>query len=363
MKNNFWAILSAFLFLLLIVSIFTKGFGLQDLVFSTSKQKIGENAVEYINKNLLAPGMKASLIETAKEPNGLYKINLKIENTNQPEQSQEFTVYVSSDGKMLFPQGIAMKDSSLKEGKSQSDQDIPKREKPDVKLFVMSYCPYGLQAEKMYLPVYNLLKDKAEMGIYFVSYVMHGKKELDENLRQYCIKLEQEDKFYDYVNCFVRSEKMKECYLKITPKENGGTAEILDACKNDEKCIEEKFGECIKPIIDKCLNEAKIDKTRLNSCMVETDRKYNITSQYEDKSTWINGKYPKFEVEEDLNKRYKVEGSPTIVINDKMVEINPRTPENFKEMICRAFISKPKECSQSLSDKVPSPGFGGNQVQ
>jgi len=322
MKNNFWTILSAFLFLLLITSIFTRGFGLYDFIFSTSKEKIGENTVEYINKNLLSPGTKASLIETVKQVNGLYKIKIKVENTNQPEQSQEFTVYVSSDGKMLFPQGIAMKDSSLKEGKSQSDQDIPKREKPDVKLFVMSYCPYGLQAEKMYLPVYNLLKDKAEMGIYFVSYVMHGKKELDENLRQYCIEKEEKDKYFNYLSCFIKEGDYK-----------------------------------------KCLSEAGINQGKLNSCVKETDGKFNISSNYNNKSTWINGKFPKFEVEEDLNKKYNVEGSPTVVINDKIVEINPRSPENFKEMICKAFISKPKECSQTLSNEVPSPGFGKNQVQ
>ena len=322
MKNNFWTILSAFLFLLLITSIFTRGFGLYDFIFSTSKEKIGENTVEYINKNLLSPGTKASLIETVKQVNGLYKIKIKVENTNQPEQSQEFTVYVSSDGKMLFPQGIAMKDSSLKEGKSQSDQDIPKREKPDVKLFVMSYCPYGLQAEKMYLPVYNLLKDKADMGIYFVSYVMHGKKELDENLRQYCIEKEEKDKYFNYLSCFVKEGDYK-----------------------------------------KCLSEAGINQGKLNSCVKETDGKFNISSNYNNKSTWINGKFPKFEVEEDLNKKYNVEGSPTVVINDKIVEINPRSPENFKEMICKAFISKPKECSQTLSNEVPSPGFGKNQVQ
>lgn len=56
----------------------------------------------------------------------------------------------------------------------------------------MSYCPYGLQAEKMFLPVYDLLKNKAEMGIYFVNYIMHDKKEIDENLREYCIQKEQE---------------------------------------------------------------------------------------------------------------------------------------------------------------------------
>ena len=36
----------------------------------------------------------------------------------------------------------------------------PKKEKPEVELFVMSHCPFGTQIEKGMLPVARLLGDK-----------------------------------------------------------------------------------------------------------------------------------------------------------------------------------------------------------
>jgi len=49
----------------------------------------------------------------------------------------------------------------------------------------MSYCPYGTQIEKGILPVINALGNKIKFSLKFVDYAMHGKKEIDENSRQY----------------------------------------------------------------------------------------------------------------------------------------------------------------------------------
>lgn len=275
-----------------------------------SSQEAAQNAINYINENLLQKGVTASLVDVVEE-NGLYKIRLKV-------GEKEFISYVTKDGKILFPEeGIDLEKKIAKEETPTSTQEIQKTDKPDVKLFVMAYCPYGLQMEKAYLPVYNLLKEKADMGIYFVNYIMHEKKEIDENLRQYCIQKEEKEKYYDYLSCFV------------------------------------KAGE-----FEKCLNEAKIDKEKMNSCISETDKEYKITQLYNDKSTWLSGRYPRFDVHTDLNKKYGVQGSPTVVINDKVVEVSSRSPEKFREVICQAFNSPPAECSQTLSNTTFSPGFG-----
>ncbi|GAH99520.1 unnamed protein product, partial [marine sediment metagenome] len=109
---------------------------------------------------------------------------------------------------------------------------------------------------------------------------------------------------------------------------------------------------------EKCLSDANIDRTKLATCISETDQEYNITLQYNDKSTWLNERFPKFNVHSDLNEKYGVRGSPTVVINDQVVNIDPRSPEKFKEVICQAFNSSPEECSQALSDDAPSPGLG-----
>ena len=274
-----------------------------------SPQVVAEKAVDFINKNLLQEGMTASLVNVVEE-NGLYKLRLKI-------GDKEYPSYVSKDGKLLFPEeGINLEEKPL--AQEETSQESEKRDRPDVKLFVMSYCPYGLQMEKAYLPVYNLLKEKVEMGVYFVNYAMHEKKEIDENLRQYCIQKEQKEKYYDYLSCFVKEGNF-----------------------------------------EKCLSETNIDKDKMNSCISQTDQTYKITQLYNDKSTWLNGQFPKFDVHTDLNEKYGVQGSPTVVINDKVVEVSPRSPEKFKEVICQAFNSSPAECSQTLSNDVPSPGLGG----
>jgi len=162
---------------------------------SSSSQQIAEEAIKYINDNLLVEGMVASLVDVS-DAGDVYKIRLKI-------GEQEYESYVSKDGVFLFPEGgINMKEKITAENEENSianSVEVPKSDNPDVKLFVMSYCPYGLQAQKMFLPVYDLLKGKAEMGVYFVNYIMHEKKEIDENLNQYCIQKEQKEKYSNYL--------------------------------------------------------------------------------------------------------------------------------------------------------------------
>ncbi len=263
-----------------------------------SLDQVSEKTIKFINESILQGQGAASIIEAVEE-NGIYRIKLNIE-------GDEFDTYVTKDGNLLFPQSIDM-----------AEEEVVKSDNPDVKLFVMSYCPYGLQAEKMYLPVYELLKDKANMEIYFVDYAMHDKQELDENLRQYCIQKSDKEQYYNYLSCFVK---------------DGDSG--------------------------KCLTQAGIDQSWLDSCIQETDQEYKITEYYNDTSTWMSGVYPQFNIHKELNEQYGVGGSPTMVINDKVVSVSPRSPENFKQIVCEAFNNTPQECSQILSEEIPPSSFG-----
>ena len=271
---------------------------------SLTIEDAGARAIEFINENMLQGEMAASIIESAEE-SGIYKIKLKIE-------EEEFDSYITKDGRFLFPQYIDIEEV-------EKEKEVVKADRPDVKVFVMSYCPYGLQAQKMFLPVYELLKDQADLNIYYVDYIMHDKPEIDENLRQYCIEQEQEDKYYDYLNCFVY----------------GATGDAA-----------------------KCMASAGVDATNLNACIARVDQEFHITEQYNDKSTWQNNQFPQFGLHTDLNQQYEVQGSPTIIINGKTTEISSRAPENFKSIVCESFNIAPEKCSQTLSDEVPAPGFG-----
>jgi hypothetical protein len=272
-----------------------------------SAQDAANKAVSYINN--VNGNTDTSLIDVTEE-SGLYKIHIRI-------GQNEYETFVSKDGKLLFKPGYYdYIDESSTGGGGNTTTEIPKSDRPDVKIFVMSYCPAGLQAEKMMLPVYDLLKDKADFGIYFVYYAMHGKQELDENLLQYCLQNEDQAQYFDYLSCFVQ----------------GGNSSA-------------------------CLTEAEINLGNLASCISATDVTYNVSGQYNDQSTWLGGTYPLFNIQKDLNDLYGVTGSPTIIINGVKVTVSPRTPENFKQTICGAFNSSPEECSQILSTQVPSAGF------
>lgn len=277
-----------------------------------SPQQASEKALAFINESILTDGNKAELVGEVVEERGLYKFTVKV-------ADQEVSSYITKDGTMIFPQeGIDLtKTPETPTAPATQPVSTPKQEVPDVKLFVMSYCPYGLQAEKGFLPVYDLLKGKAEMGIYFVDYVMHGKQEMDENTRQYCIQKEEKEKFGAYLGCFT---------------------------KDDDS--------------EKCLNEAQVDKTKLESCLQAADSQYEITANYENEESWLNGRFPQYEVNGELAKQYGVQGSPTLVINGVVAEGAGRSPEEMKTAVCQAFTSQPSECSQSLSNLTPSSGFG-----
>lgn len=271
-------------------------------------QEVGERAIKFINENLLQ-GATASLVGVTEE-NGVYKIVVNV-------NGNEYNSFATKDGQLLFPEGHTLAGVQSDEVSSATGP-AEKRDRPDVKLFIMSYCPFGLQVQKAYLPVYDLLKDKADMGVYFVDYIMHEKKEMDENIRQYCIQKEEKEKYSSYLACFTG---------------------------------EDDYG--------KCLSQAGINVGLNNNCFFETDRDFSITSNYNNKDTWLNGTYPKFNIHADLNDQYGVGGSPTIIINDQVVALSSRSPEAFKQIVCQAFNTPPEECSQTLSAQVTATGFGG----
>ncbi|MBU3942195.1 MAG: hypothetical protein KKF74_04760, partial [Nanoarchaeota archaeon] len=194
-------------------------------------------------------------------------------------------------------------------------QCMPKKDKPEVELFVMSHCPYGTQIEKGMLPVARLLGDKIDFNINFCSYAMHGKKELDEQTLQHCIQKEYNDKYLDYLACFLKE---------------GNT--------------------------DDCLKEVELSG-KMDTCIAETDAKFKITEKFNDQSTWSGGRYPLFDVYKELNEKYSISGSPNLVINGVTAK-SGRDSASLLNAICTGFKVKPAECNEELSSENPSAGFG-----
>lgn len=311
LQKSGWKLATIALLALLIISTFTGGF--KDLFFS--KQKASEEAMGYINTNLLQPGTQATINDVTDE-GSIYKISLKV-------SGLDFDSYVTKDGKYLFPSGIDMTEEIATEQETDVTQpvqascgDVAKTNKPFVEIFVMSHCPYGTQIEKGILPVLKLLKDKVDFNLRFVYYAMHGEKEVKEQLNQYCIQKEQNDKLLPYLECFLGDGDGK-----------------------------------------KCLAEAKIDTAKLDACAETTDAEFKVSENLNDQSKWLSGSYPLFNIDKALNDKYGIGGSPGFVLNGQEMSTS-RDSASLLATICCAFDTPPAECGQVLSTASPSPGFG-----
>ena len=282
-------------------------------------QEAKQKAQSFINENLLNEQGSAA-IESIEEKSFVYKLKI---NLTQGDQTKEIDSYITKDGKLFFSSAIEIEEIENKKKKQKEQakaklQNIPKKENPKIELFVMSYCPYGTQMEKAMLPVINLLKNKVDFELKFCDYAMHGKKELDEQLLQYCVQKNHLDKFGSYLRCFLKDGKT-----------------------------------------DECLSQIGLKKATFQTCVDQTDQKYSITKKYNNKDIWMNGRFPLFDVNKEANEKYSIKGSPTLVINRKKIKADrDRNPDYLLQAVCAGFKNPPQECNDELSTKTPSKGFG-----
>ncbi len=316
---------------LVLLVVILGGFGYYKLVWqkhNLTEAQAKAKVDDFINNNLMQSGMKANITSITKE-DGMFKVMVSI---GTGAQKQDITSYLSADGTKFFPSvmDIAQIESQAKQKPdanqtaAAAQQPIPQTDKPTVELFVMSYCPYGTQIEKGILPVLTALGSKINYTLKFVSYSMHNdlatndRKELDENLRQYCIQKNQPTKLNAYLTCFLK-------------KGQGTEAD--------------------------CMKSAGITATTVATCMTQADAQFNVTKDFNDKSTY-QGSFPLFEVNKADNDKYGVKGSPTLIINGVEASAAGRDSASLLKTICSGFKTAPKECSTTLSSAAPAAGFG-----
>ncbi|RLC35246.1 MAG: hypothetical protein DRZ76_00655 [Candidatus Nealsonbacteria bacterium] len=256
-----------------------------------SAQKAADKALNFINNNI-EEGVTASLLDVS-ETSGVYKIHIEIAN-------REYESYVTKDGKLLFSSGISL--TSTQE-ENQAATSIPQTKKPKVELFVMSFCPYGNQAENTMLPVYNLLKDKVDWNIHYIVNVsngnvssLHGQPEVDQNKREACVLQEWGmDKWWQF------------------------TTYVNDNCGSNGSCWRE------------AAENAGLDISAITNCVSS-----------EGLSLMKN--------EASVTNEAGVNGSPTLIING--VKTNSvyhyGNSQAYLGAVCSAFESAPEECSQQL---------------
>ena len=87
--------------------------------------------------------------------------------------------------------------------------------KPTLELFVMSYCPFGVEAEEKIIPIVKQFGDKIDFKLRFIAHEkqtpapeditpfisLHGYPEVAESIRQLLIAQEFPDRYLDYILC------------------------------------------------------------------------------------------------------------------------------------------------------------------
>lgn len=262
----------------------------------------GTKIVEYLNAQT---GGGVEYV-SYKDLGNLYEVTVSY-------QGQDIPVYVTKDGGYFVQGAVPITGDAVDNTNTdtQTPAEVPKSDKPKVQAFIFSYCPYGLQFEKALLPVYDLLKGKADINIVAIG-AMHGEFEKTETLRQISIEqLYSRDKLFAYLKEF-----------------NANTD--IGACSGDDTCLNKYL-----PAI---YTKLGIDKTKVDNYM-----KTSAVTIYDAQGAEASS--------------LGISGSPTFVINGVETSVS-RNADAIKTAVCSAFNTEPSECSQTLSTASPSAGFG-----
>ncbi|MBW2989195.1 hypothetical protein KY358_02645 [Candidatus Woesearchaeota archaeon] len=329
-RSNLWMVLSGILAALLIISIFTSGFGrassndaAEDNKDVMNPQEAADKAIAYINANLLQGGTAATA-GAVEESGNLYNIKLDI-------GGREYDSYVTKDGSLLFPSAvdlnqkieIPVQQNPEEESKSAEElcDGMEKAEKPKLEVFYVSRCPFGVQAINSLYYVAKNLGDSAEVIPRLLVNIaadgksttsMHGAEEHKEDLRHICLREEQPDAYWGYINCYAETGKTVECE-----------------------------------------ETADVDSDKLADCYENSAEGYAL----KDAEDWKNIHQPK-----QIALKGGA-GSPSFSLNGEAISeydfsSNGRSPENIKTIICCSMKEKAEECDNTLQTAQPPRGFG-----
>jgi len=285
-KHNPWIAVSIVLALVLIVAVC---FG---TIFTgaISKSAAGEKAVDFINTELLQGQGNVTLKDIVSK-NGLYEVTVIFNGKEVPTYfTKDGEFYLYGDLVPLTPPTSPQTDST----------EVPKADKPKAELYIWSYCPYGVSAQKPFAQVASLLASKADFEV-VLYYAGHGAHEVEQNKIQACIQKLEPAKYWSYAQKFVD--------------------DIYTKCSGDAACD--------KTESTKLMASLGINSASIMSCV--DSQGTSLTEAYANRAVALN-----------------IQGSPTLVINGVQASAS-RTAEAYKTAICSAFNTAPSECSQALS--------------
>ena len=194
-------------------------------------------------------------------------------------------------------------DTTPEAAKKLSVKDLKKSDKPSLTAFVVANCPYGLQTQRVFKKVLEEAPEMAsQLKVKYIGAIengkitsMHGDEEAKENLRQICIRDEQSDLYWPYVNCYMKEGKT-----------------------------------------DACLEEVGVDTATMTAC-TEDSKRGNAFAQKDF----------------DLANKFKVSGSPTLLLNDSQIvsefDFGGRVPNSIKTLVCGGSKTPGEVCASEIS--------------
>jgi hypothetical protein len=296
---------------LLIIFIILMTFGYFSSGTTMPPEACAQQAVAYINTNLPPTTGGPATLVSVREQHDTYEITVLYNGRNT-------TVYAAKDCALLFTRAYTMNVSTgnvpapVQAARTTAAVAVPQKSaRPVVDLYVMSFCPFGVQAETAMKPVVALLGTKADFRVHYIATVrnstlagiqsLHGPEEAKEDLRQLCVMKYYPDRFWPYVEGI-----NAQCYPG--PRDPA----VLDRCWRN---VSSALG---------------IDTGKVTSCAYSSE---GIAMLREDAQ---------------IATEKRITGSPTLQTNNQTYA-GQRTPEAFKQAVCDRFITPPPECATNLT--------------
>ncbi len=275
---------------------------------SALKTKVGD----FINKNLLLDDtVSASISDVNDLGGGLMELKYSI--LQAGKEVAAGNVYASGENLLIGQKFDMTKDLPKTEPTPTASVEPVKTAKPVVDLYVMSFCPYGNQAEDTMFPVFELLKDKADFNVHYIVSVsgnnvdsLHGAPEAVQNQREACVA-----KYYDMNKWFYFSTL------------------VNDNCGSNGSCWESAAA-----LID-------LNKALINDCVAKEGVALMAQSEVASNAAGATG-------------------SPTLLINGVTTPAVYQygNSEGYKQAICNSFTTAPSECNVTLSSTTSTVAGG-----
>ena len=269
--------------------------------------------------------------------------------------------------------------------------ETTKQDKPELRFFVMSFCPYGNQIEDVIKPVADLLGDKADIRPGYIF-------DKVDNLNSYCqTRSGDASKCADYVTsgyfkteaeCKTTiSQNLATCldeknYLKAQngayyaslhgrSEANQNVREICAWNQTDDKkkwwdFIARTNSNCTTANVDSCWTDqakaAGFDTNQITDCFNTQasqliDKEIADTTKYDvsgSPTLLLNGAaFPS-------DNAYSQDGTGGLKIGKKTYSQNQYRTANFlKDAVCAGFDKAPKECNTTLDEPAVAGATAG----